>query len=264
MAARPKRRAGLRRRASICSTTPRATPRPPPAWPSTSRSPANAWPSPSRSSASAPWATRSPGTPWRAGHPVTVWNRTRERAQRFVAEHGGRAAETPAQAAAGAGFVFACSGNDDDLRAVLLGPKRFRRHLARRRLRRSHHRVGGSRPRAGRDGPRARLREPRRPGLGGEGRRDGNPHGDGRGSEAAFAKAQPLLAGYSKRALRIGPAGSGQLAKMVNQICIAGLLEALSEGLRFAECAGLDAEAWWRRSHRARLSPGRWTTGPAR
>jgi 3-hydroxyisobutyrate dehydrogenase-like beta-hydroxyacid dehydrogenase len=179
----------------------------------------------------------------RAGHPVTVWNRTRERAQRFVAEHGGRAAETPAQAATNARFVFACSGNDDDLRAVLLGPQGAFAGIAPRAVFVDHTTVSAALARELAETARARGFESLdAPVSGGEkGAVTGALTVMVGGSESAFEQAQPLIASYAKKALRIGPAGSGQLAKMVNQICIAGLLEALSEGLRFAEHAGLDA-----------------------
>ena len=179
----------------------------------------------------------------RAGHPITVWNRTRERALRFVAEHGGRAAETPAQAAAGARFVFTCSGNDDDLRAVCLGPEGAFAGIAAGAVHVDHTTVSAALARELAEAARARGFESLdAPVSGGEkGAVTGTLTVMVGGGEAAFASAQPVLARYAKLALRIGPAGAGQLAKMVNQICIAGLLEALSEGLRFAEHAGVDA-----------------------
>jgi 3-hydroxyisobutyrate dehydrogenase-like beta-hydroxyacid dehydrogenase len=179
----------------------------------------------------------------RAGHPITVWNRTRERAERFVAEHGGRAAETPAQAAAGARFVFTCSGNDDDLRAVVLGPKGALAGMQAGAVLVDHTTVSAVLARELAEKARAHGAESLdAPVSGGEkGAVTGTLTVMVGGSEAAFAAAQPLFARYAKRALRIGPAGAGQLAKMVNQICIAGVLEGLSEGLRFAEQAGLDA-----------------------
>jgi 3-hydroxyisobutyrate dehydrogenase-like beta-hydroxyacid dehydrogenase len=178
----------------------------------------------------------------RAGHPITVWNRTRERAERFASEHGARVAATPAQAAAGAEFVFACSGNDDDLRAVLLGPEGAFAGIARGAVFVDHTTVSAELARE-----LARLAQERgfesldAPVSGGEqGARTGTLTVMAGGSEAAFARAEPVLARHARRVVRIGPPGAGQLAKMVNQICIAGLLEALSEGLRFAERAGLD------------------------
>jgi 3-hydroxyisobutyrate dehydrogenase-like beta-hydroxyacid dehydrogenase len=179
----------------------------------------------------------------RAGHPIAVWNRTRERAERFVAEHAGRAAATPAEAAAGARFVFTCSGNDDDLRAVLLGPEGAFAGIAAGAVFVDHTTVSAALARELAETARARGFESLdAPVSGGEkGAVTGTLAVMIGGSEAAFARAQPVLARYAKQALRIGPAGAGQLAKMVNQICIAGVLEGLSEGLRFAEHAGVDA-----------------------
>jgi 3-hydroxyisobutyrate dehydrogenase-like beta-hydroxyacid dehydrogenase len=179
----------------------------------------------------------------RAGNPITVWNRTRERAQRFVAEHGGRAAETPAKAAEGARFVFTCSGNDDDLRAVVLGPEGALAGMQAGAVLVDHTTVSAVLARELAEKARAHGAESLdAPVSGGEkGAVTGTLTVMAGGSEEAFERAQPLLARYSKLALRIGDAGAGQLAKMVNQICIAGVLEGLSEGLRFAEHAGLDA-----------------------
>ena len=178
----------------------------------------------------------------RAGHAVVVWNRTGERARRFAAEHAGRVAETPAQAAADASFVFTCSGNDDDLRAVVLGPQGAFAGIAPGAVFVDHTSVSAGLARELAQTARERGFECLdAPVSGGEkGALTGTLALMAGGSEAAFARAQPLFACYAKQALRIGPAGTGQLAKMVNQICIAGLLEALAEGLRFAEHAGLD------------------------
>ena len=179
----------------------------------------------------------------RAGHAVTVWNRTRERAQRFAAEHGARVAGSPAQAAAGARFVFTCSGNDDDLRAVALGPEGAFAGIAPGAVFVDHTSVSAALARELAGTAQARGCECLdAPVSGGEkGAVTGTLTVMAGGSEAGFARVQPLLACYAKQALRVGPAGTGQLAKLVNQICIAGLLEALAEGLRFAEHVGLDA-----------------------
>jgi 3-hydroxyisobutyrate dehydrogenase-like beta-hydroxyacid dehydrogenase len=178
----------------------------------------------------------------RAGHPITVWNRSSERARRFVAEHGGRAVATPREAAAAAAVVLACSGNDGDLRAVLLGEGGAFAGLARGALFIDHTTVSASLARELAEAAQARGAESLdAPVSGGEkGAQTGTLTVMAGGSEAAFARAQPLFARYARKAVRIGPPGAGQLAKMVNQICIAGLLEALSEGLRFAERAELD------------------------
>jgi len=178
----------------------------------------------------------------RAGHSLTVWNRTRERARRFADEHPARVAATPAEAAAGARFVFTCSGNDDDERAVALGTEGAFAGIEPGAVFVDHTSVSAILARE----LDARARERGcealdAPVSGGEkGAVTGTLTVMAGGSEAAFARVQPLLACYAKQALRIGPAGAGQLAKMVNQICIAGLLEGLAEGLRFAEHAGVD------------------------
>ena len=178
----------------------------------------------------------------RAGHAVVVWNRTRERARRFASEYAGRVADTPAQATAGARFVFTCSGNDDDLRAVVLGPEGAFAGISPGAVFVDHTSVSAVLARELAEAARARGFECLdAPVSGGEkGAVTGTLTVMAGGSEEAFARAQPLFACYAKQSLRIGPAGAGQLAKMVNQICIAGLLEALAEGLRFAEHAGLD------------------------
>ncbi len=178
----------------------------------------------------------------RGGHAVVVWNRTRERAQRFADEHGGRVAESPAQAAAGARFIFTCSGNDDDLRAVTLGPEGAFAGIPAGAVFVDHTSVSAVLARELAERAQAQGFEALdAPVSGGEkGAVTGTLTVMAGGSEAVFARVQPLLACYAKQALRMGPSGSGQLAKMVNQICIAGLLEGLAEGLRFAEHAGLD------------------------
>ena len=180
----------------------------------------------------------------RAGHPLTVWNRTRARAQKFADEFGARVGATPAEAAAGARFVFTCSGNDDDLRAVTLGPDGAFAGLAPGAFFIDHTSVSAALARELDTRARERGCESLdAPVSGGEkGAQTGTLTVMAGGSEAAFAAAGPLFARYAKRAVRIGPAGAGQLAKMVNQICIAGLLEGLAEGLRFAERAGVDAQ----------------------
>ena len=149
----------------------------------------------------------------------------------------------PGQAVAGARFVFTCSGNDDDLRAVLLGPGGALAAAAAGAVLVDHTTVSAALARELAEAALARgIESLDAPVSGGEqGAVTGALTVMVGGSEAAFAKAQPMLSRYAKQVLRMGPAGAGQLAKMVNQICIAGLLEALAEGLRFAERAGLDA-----------------------
>jgi 3-hydroxyisobutyrate dehydrogenase-like beta-hydroxyacid dehydrogenase len=180
-----------------------------------------------------------------AGHVVTVYNRSAERAARWVSQHGGRAAASPAQAADGADFVFACVGADADVREVTLGKDGAFAALRPGAVFVDHTTASAQLARE----LAARASERRcafldAPVSGGEsGAQQGILTAMVGGDEDAFLRALPLLSSYTKHAVRLGPAGSGQLAKMVNQICIAGVLEGLAEGLHFARCAGLDAAA---------------------
>ncbi len=181
----------------------------------------------------------------RAGHTVTVYNRTAEKAARWVAEYGGTHAPTPAEAAEGASHVFACVGNDDDVRAVTTGQDGafasmahdsiFVDHTtASAQLARELHSAGANKGIAALDAPVS----------GGQaGAENGALTVMVGGDEPAFARAEPLIACYARTAKLLGPAGSGQLTKMVNQICIGGLIEALAEALHFARTVGLDPHA---------------------
>jgi 3-hydroxyisobutyrate dehydrogenase len=179
----------------------------------------------------------------RAGHEVRVWNRTRERAERFVAEHGGSLAATPAGAARGAGTVLACTGDDAALRSITLGAEGAFAALEPGALFVDHTTASpGLAVELARAGEARGLLVLDAPVSGGvEGARQGRLTVMAGGSEEAFERARPLFATYAKTAVRIGPAGSGQLAKLVNQICIAGVVQGLAEGLHFARQAGLDA-----------------------
>jgi len=179
----------------------------------------------------------------RAGVAMTVYNRTASRADAWVAEYGGRSAKTPAEAVAGAEFAFLCSGNDDDVRSVVGGLDGVWSTLSPGSILIDH--TTGSAELA-----RELAAEAERHGCafldapvsgGQSGAQQGALTIMVGGSEAAYQRAKPLLACYAKKSLRMGEAGSGQLTKMVNQICIAGLLQGLSEGLHFASKAGLDA-----------------------
>jgi 3-hydroxyisobutyrate dehydrogenase len=179
----------------------------------------------------------------RAGHAVAVYNRTPARSERWTREHGGRAFPTPAAAAAGAAFVFACTGNDDDLRQITTGEGGAFAGMERGAVFVDHTTVS---PRLTRelatDAEARGLGYLDAPISGGQsGAEQGALTIMVGGTEAAYAAAEPLLACYAKKTLRMGPVGSGQLTKLVNQICIAGLVQALSEGLHFARRAGLDA-----------------------
>jgi 3-hydroxyisobutyrate dehydrogenase len=180
-----------------------------------------------------------------AGHRVCVYNRTPSRAESWVAEHGGALAATPAQAAEGADFVFACVGNDDDVRQVTLGEAGVFRALGAGAVFVDHTTDSASLAReldaAARRGGFGFLDAPVSGGQ--SGAEQGVLSVMVGGDEAAFEKARPLIDCYARMLKRLGAAGSGQLAKMVNQICIAGLVQGLAEGLHFARAAGLDPQA---------------------
>ena len=181
----------------------------------------------------------------KGGHEVTVYNRTAAKAEKWVAQHGGKSAPTPKQAAEGQDFVMACVGNDNDLREVMLGKDGVFAGVAQGRgRRRSHHGVRRNRARASRRSQEARLRFHRRAGFGRPGRRrERRAHRDVRRRRCAVRQSRE-----GDRGLRAGLQSAwarrarGQLAKMVNQICIAGLVQGLAEGLHFAMKAGLDIE----------------------
>lgn len=179
----------------------------------------------------------------RAGHPVTVYNRTRARAESWVAEFGGRLAATPAEAARGAAIVFACAGNDDDLRSVVTGESGAFAGMDPGAVFVDHTTVSARITRELAADAEARgLAYLDAPVSGGQaGAETGSLTIMLGGDEAVARAVAPVLDRYAKKTLLLGPVGSGQTAKMVNQICIAGLVQALSEGLAFAERAGLDA-----------------------
>jgi 3-hydroxyisobutyrate dehydrogenase len=178
------------------------------------------------------------------GHAVTVFNRTTSRAEDWVKEYGGALRPTPAEAAAEAEIVFACVGNDDDLRAVVTGPRGafagmqrgaiFADHTtASAEVARELYQLGKERGIGFLDAPVS----------GGQaGAQNGKLTIMVGGETDAFAKAQPVMVHYGRAVTLMGPAGSGQLTKMVNQITIAGLLQGLAEGLNFAMRAGLDGK----------------------
>ena len=180
----------------------------------------------------------------RGGHDVTVYNRTTAKAEQWVSEHGGSFATTPAEAARGMDFVFACVGNDDDLRSVTLGPDGAFQAMARNA-------VFIDNTTASADVARELDAEARKLGFGFidapvSGGQAGAENGVLTvmcgGNEENFAKARPVIEAYARMIGLMGPAGSGQLTKMVNQICIAGLVQGLAEGIHFGKKAGLDIE----------------------
>ncbi len=178
----------------------------------------------------------------RAGHQVTVYNRTAAKADQWAGEYGGKAAPTPRQAAHDADIVFACVGNDDDLRSVVLG---------------EHGALAGMKPdavfcdhtTASAAVARELYQAARHHGLhfldapvsGGQaGAVNGQLTVMVGGDQPVFDRVKPVAMAFSRAFTRIGDSGAGQLAKMVNQICIAGLLQGLSEAVNFGQCAGLD------------------------
>lgn len=180
-----------------------------------------------------------------AGHDVCVYNRTLTKAQQWVDQYSGRYALTPAEAAADAEIVCVCVGNDDDVRAVVLGERGVLATLragsvlldhttASAALARELAALGSAQGVAVLDAPVSGGQAGAQKGcltimVGGE--------------LAAYQRVEPVLACYAKTQRLMGPAGSGQLTKMVNQICVGGLLQALAEALHFAEQSGIDPEA---------------------
>jgi len=178
----------------------------------------------------------------RAGHQVTVYNRTAAKAEAWVKEHGGRSAATPRQAAADADLVFACVGNDDDLRAIALGDNGAFAGMKRDVVFVDHTTASAAVARELYGMARERgLHFVDAPVSGGQaGAVNGALTVMCGGDAAAFDAMKPVALAYGKAVTRIGDAGAGQLAKMVNQICIAGLVQGLAEGIAFGQCAGLD------------------------
>jgi 3-hydroxyisobutyrate dehydrogenase len=181
----------------------------------------------------------------RAGHDVSVYNRTVSKAERWVALHGGQAAPTPAQAARDARFVLACVGNDSDVRAVTLGEGGAFSTMARGSIFVDHTTTSAGLARELAAAARARgIGFVDAPVSGGQtGAQNGTLTVMAGGDLEAFESVRTLLSAYARFTRRLGPAGCGQLAKMVNQICIGGLVQALAEGLAFAKAVGLDAAA---------------------
>jgi len=179
-----------------------------------------------------------------AGHEVTVYNRSPARAAAWVERHGGRAAQTPAAAAEGAEFVFACVGNDDDLRSVTTGPGGAFEALGAGAVFVDHTTASAvvARELAGAAEARGAWFVDAPVSGGQAGAETGQLSVMCGGPVEAYARAEPAIAAYAKACRLMGPAGAGQLAKMVNQIAIAGLLQGLSEALAFAQKAGLDGE----------------------
>ncbi|MFZ4109697.1 MAG: NAD(P)-dependent oxidoreductase [Polymorphobacter sp.] len=210
-----------------------------------------------------------------AGHDVTVFNRTMAKAAAWVTAHGGQAAATPAAAAVDAEVVIACVGADADLRAVTLGRDGVFAAMAPGSLFIDHTTVSASIARELAEAGTARdLLVLDAPVSGGQaGAENGQLTIMCGGSATAFAEAEPVMQAYAKRIGHMGPAGSGQLTKMVNQLCIAGVLQGLAEGLAFGEAAGLDlaqvvdviakgaAQSWQMENRAATMTRGEFDFG---
>ena len=180
----------------------------------------------------------------KAGHDVTVYNRTTAKAEKWAQTYKGKTASTPAEAAKEADFVFTCVGNDNDLKEVTTGPEGAFQNVkkgavfidnttASAKVARELFNIATEKGFGFLDAPVS----------GGQaGAENGALTVMVGGEQSDYEKAEPVIDCYSKKIKLLGTAGSGQLAKMVNQICIAGLVQALSEGIRFGQNAGLNVE----------------------
>jgi len=177
-----------------------------------------------------------------AGHDVTVYNRTAARADAWLQKYKGRRADTPAAAAKGAAIVFSCVGNDDDVRSIVHGENGALAGMAAGSIYVDHTTASAEVAREVAAAAKERkLDFLDAPVSGGQaGAENGKLTVMVGGEQAPFGRAKPVIDAYARACVLMGPVGSGQLAKMVNQICIAGLLQGLSEGLNFALKAGLD------------------------
>ncbi len=179
-----------------------------------------------------------------AGHTVTVYNRTTAKAQKWVSEYQGNYCETPSEAAKGADIVFMCVGNDDDLRSVVYGEHGVLASMHEGSYLVDHTTTSAEVARE--VGAQAKLQGIAfldAPVSGGQaGAENGVLTVMVGGDEADFNVVQPVMAAFSRFSQLLGEVGSGQLCKMVNQICIAGVVQGLAEGLHFAKQAGLDGE----------------------
>lgn len=180
----------------------------------------------------------------KGGHEVTVYNRTRAKAEKWVAEHGGTFAATPAEASDGKDFVFCCVGNDDDLRSVTIGADGAFSTMKKDA-------IFVDNTTASAEVARELAAEAGRCGFGFvdapvSGGQAGAENGVLTvmcgGEQAHFDRARPVIEAYARMVGLMGPAGAGQLTKMINQICIAGLVQGLAEGIHFGKKAGLDIE----------------------
>ena len=178
----------------------------------------------------------------KAGHEVAVYNRTFAKAEKWASEYGGKAAKTPAEASQDADFIAICVGNDDDLRSVMIGEEAILASAKAGAMIVDHTTVSAQISRE-----LFALCQDKQidfldaPVSGGQaGAEKGQLTIMVGGLEASFQKAEPVMQAYAQKVGHMGPSGAGQLTKMVNQICIAGLVQALSEGMQFAQNAGLE------------------------
>jgi 3-hydroxyisobutyrate dehydrogenase len=181
----------------------------------------------------------------KGGHEVTVYNRTPAKAQAWLAQHQGRSAATPKAAAEGQDVVMACVGNDDDLRQVTLGPEGAFAGVRKGAVFVDHTTASAGIARELYAAAKERGFDfVDAPVSGGQaGAVNGTLTVMCGGDAEPYGRAEKVIAAYARMCRRLGPAGAGQLTKMVNQICIGGLVEALAEGIHFAKRAGLDVEA---------------------
>lgn len=180
----------------------------------------------------------------KGGHDVSVYNRTTAKAEKWVAEFGGNIGKTPAEAAKGADFVFTCVGNDDDLRSVTLGEDGVLNAMEAGSILIDNTTASAQVAKELSEAAKTKgCGFVDAPVSGGQaGAENGALTVMVGGDEATFAKAEPIIANFSKMVGHMGDVGAGQLTKMVNQICIAGLVQGLSEGINFGKSAGLDIE----------------------
>ena len=180
----------------------------------------------------------------KAGHDVTVYNRTKSKAEKWIKDFKGKIADTPKEAAKESEFIFSCVGNDNDLREVTLGANGLF-HSAKKGA------VYIDNTTASAEIARELYKEAKKKGFdfldapvsGGQaGAENGALTVMVGGDESSYKKAEPIIDCYSKKIKLLGPAGNGQLCKMVNQICIAGLVQGLSEAINFGINAGLDMD----------------------
>jgi 3-hydroxyisobutyrate dehydrogenase len=181
----------------------------------------------------------------RGGHDVIVYNRSAQKAEKWRQQFGGETASTPAEAACDCEVVFACVGNDDDVRNITTGPQGAFQSMRPGAIFVDHTTASAQLARELSEAADARgLYFLDCPVSGGQSGADaGALTVRAGGDEDAYARAEPLIKAFARSARRMGPSGSGQLAKMANQIAVAGVVQGLAEAIHFAECAGLDIEA---------------------